>query len=238
MKFTMKNKKAIVVISIVAIMFIVGAVIGFTNFSKAKVAKIDENSFKNLIEAEYSVAMQDVKLDEDKGIAKVNIVSNMTKEQMIDLTKKIYQTTASAQEKLSEVEVYFFDKDYNEFPGFYVEGLNNKSIVNVEKNELKFFTYSTVPTVEKNVNATKNWVVNEIEDREGTAHISLALDNKSSGDAVIAQAKGLTELINSLNPDKEIKVAEYSINPDEANGFAYNTGYDTVLATIEKTSLK
>ncbi len=234
-----KNKKVLSGILLLAIMFVVGAIVGITNLKKSTKTKIDDKSFINLIDAKYDVYKQEVKLEGDKVIAKVNIVSkDLTKEKMLDLTKKIYETTSSAKGEMTNVEVYFLNKNCKEFPSFYSSGLTNKTTIDSEKNEFKFFTYNTIPTIEKNVNATKNWSINKIETKKETAYINLALDNKSKGDAIVAQVKGLSEMINKLNPDKKIKVLEYSINPNEANGFAYNTGYDTILALFEKIPLK
>lgn len=234
-----KNKKVLSGILLLAIMFVAGAIVGITNLKKSTKTKIDDKSFINLIDAKYDVSKQEVKLEDDKAIVKVNIVSkDLTKEKMLDLTKKIYKTTSAAKGKVTNVEVYFLNKDYKEFPGFYGNSLMNKANVDVEKNELKFFTYSTIPTIEKNVNATKNWSINKIETKKGTTYINLALDNKSKGDAVVSQVKGLTEMISKLNPDKKIEVAEYIVNPNEDNGFAYNTKYNNILASFEKISLK
>ncbi|MFJ8531100.1 hypothetical protein [Bacillus sp. NPDC094106] len=227
--FDIKNKKVLIGM-IGVIVLLIGMIIGgVMMLFKEKSVNSTSLSFDNLIKVEYKVANKEIL----KNAVKLVITSDkLNEEDMKELTDKVRQLTHK------NVELYFFDnKEKRDIPKeFYVDGLKNKAIAN--DKHLQFYTFNSIPTVDKNMNATKDWKINKAEMKDGILHVETSIKSNKEQEDIVAQLKGLQDMSQKLNADKNVKDIEFTVNAGISNTYQYNTRFSTVLATVTQYDYK
>ncbi|AFV21846.1 MULTISPECIES: hypothetical protein [Bacillus] len=227
--FDLKNKKVLFGM-IGVVVLLIGAIIGGVMFLfKEKPVDLKEVSFDNLIKVEYQVINKEF----SKNDVKLVIGSTKLKdEDMKDLTDKVQALTHK------NVELFFFDnKEKRDVPKeFYVDGLKNKTIA-TEKH-LEFLVFNSIPTVDKNMNATKDWKISKADMKDGLLYVNTSIKGNKKQEDIVAQLKGLQDMVQKLNADKNVKDVEFTVNAGISNTYKYNTKFSTVLATATQYNYK
>lgn len=239
-----KNKKFVVILIVLAVLFVGGLSIGvFTSKNNSKNVQVvsienDKGYDKLITDVNYEIPKKEIAKSNDKIIAKFNILSkDITVDQAKNLAKKIYETTISKQKGLNIVEVAVFNNGGSEFiSDFYSDGLSYKFIYDKDYNTATSYSYDKV-SVKENLTKTE-WTINDIYDADGgIVKIDIAVTDGASKEDVMAQSKGLIKQIQSMNSDKKIEVAQANISTGTNVGFVYNTKFVDVIATTEKSTI-
>lgn len=239
-----KNKKAVVVAIVLAVLFVggigIGVVSSLNNHKNIPVVDIENDTeYDTLIaDIEYQVPKKELIKDNDKIIAKFNIVSkDINSDNVKEISKKFYELTLSKQKGLDGVEVSVYDEGGNEISDeFYADGLGYKVVYDHSYNSVTLYDYDEV-SVEKSVTKT-DWTINDVHEEDGNiVKIDIAMADGVSKEDVMAQSKGLIDQIQTLNPDKQIEVAEANISTSSDTGFAYNTKFADIIVTTQKSNI-
>lgn len=227
--FDVKNKKVLIGM-ICVVTLLIGAIIGGVMFLyKGKPVDVKSLSFEKLIQVEYQVVNKEL----TKNEVKLVIASTKLKdEDMKDLTDKVQELTHK------KVELFFFDKNNKQDvpKEFYVDGLKNKTIAT--EKDLEFLVFNSIPTVDKNMNATKDWKINKADMKDGLLYVNASIKGNKKQEDIVAQLKGLQDMVQKLNADKDVKDVEFTVDAGISNTYKYNTKFSTVLATVTQYDYK
>jgi hypothetical protein len=239
------NKKVIIGAIVFAVLLIGGIGIGVaksggaTASTPVSIAK-DTSYDKLLSGVDYKIPKKDIVKTDKKVDAKFNVVSkDLTADQTKDLAKKIYENTVSKQKGLTSVEVYVFDKDEkaSDFVNeFYADGLKFKAVYDKEFNTLTFSTFNNVPNVTANVTKAQ-YAINDVKDVEGVVKVDIAMTDGLKNEDVMAETKGLLDQIKAQNPSKKVDVQEATITGTTTSGWEYNTKFNDIISTTEKSTI-
>lgn len=240
-----KDKRVIIGAIVLAVLFIGGIGIGIYKSGGANastpVSIAQDTSYDKLLSGvDYKIPKKDIVKVDNKVEAKFNVVSkDLTADQSKDLAKKIYENTVSKQKGLTSVEVYVFDKDEktSDFVNdFYADGLKYKAVYDKEFNTVTFSTFNNVPNVTANANKAQ-YAINDVKETDGVVKVDIAMTDGLKNEDVMAETKGLLDQIKAENPSKKVDVEEANVTGSTTNGWSYNTKFNDILSTTEKSTI-
>lgn len=230
-----KGKKAGVYAIGLAVLVALGAGAGLLLGNKTKDAVISKENLAGLTTTNYTVEALNESKDGKK--LEVAIKGDFAEKDLEDLAKALKEKHAVAKWKSEEIAVNVFAKDSKttEKSDFFVEGLTNRIVVNVEKAKADISSYSNVPAVEK-TDALVDYSKGEVQANDGNVILTLDMDVAKDEEKivdVVQQLKTFAILFRETNSDKEIKSVELHVNPnDNELKYNFNTNFENILEVI------
>lgn len=214
-------KKRLVVLSIFLI-----TVFLFVGCSK----KVKVDKLSKLINKEVVV------VSEDKENLSLNIIGDITSDEIKPIIEKIYQTSLMNKWKAETISINIIKDETSEDIGFYKDGLMSKIIIEKEKRFANVWTYDKKPSVPNTMNETL-YSVNDAVVENGVLSVKLNIAEKDLS-KVSQQINFLSSELKELNSDKEINEIIFEVNPNEESGFKFSTEYSDILSQKETIRLE
>lgn len=223
------NKKKWGILSLVIILLVgILSYFIFKEPSNKVEAELDIN--KILTGVKYEADL----VEEDGELYVIVVGKDLTQEDTVTLADEIKESEGK------ELTVYTFDKspETKERPDFYADNLifETNSLPN-DAYEIKQFL--SLPTVEANVEAVKDWQIDAEEsyiDKDGVLQAFTSVPTSAKEEDTVALLKGLDGMVGELN-DKEFKAVQFNVKSG-LRQYTYHTKYNDVLAQTFNLQMK
>lgn len=230
-----KGKKAGVFAIGLAILVVLGVVAGTLMGGKTKDVVLSKENLTGLVDTAYTVETLNESKDGKK--LEVTVKGDFEQTDLEKLAKELNEKQKISNWGKQKITVNVFAKDAKstEKNDFFVEGLTNRVVINVEKSKADISSYSNVPAVEKTDNIVE-YSKGEIQANDGNLVLSLDMDLPKDDDKIVEvaqQLKTFTILFRETNSDKEIKSVELNVNPNHnEKKYNFNTNFENIIEVV------
>ena len=226
MKSLVKNKVFLIAISVV-IVAIIGSVIGLT-MGKSSV-KINPEKLNGLIKAEYNTSITS---ETDKKLG-LNVTGNLSDKDKDSLIKELFNAGKNWNKETVEVNFFNSKEEVKPVDKFYVEGLQNQTILDYKTNVAKVGSFETLPKIDK-AKTLSDYNKGNVSYKDGNLTIGLDMAVKDETIDVVSQAKAFIIMFRDVNKDKDISNVLLEINHNsKEKGYSYSTEYENILKNIK-----
>lgn len=231
-----KSKKAGVFAIGLAVLVVLGMVVGTLMGDKTKDVVLSKENLTGLVDKAYTV--ETLNQSNDGKQLELTIKGDLEKSDLENLIKSLNEKNKLSGWNKEQIAINVFanDAEKTEKTDFYVEGLINRVFLNVEKSKADISTYTNVPAVEK-TDTLVEYSKGDLKANDGNLVLSLDMALSKDEDNVadvVQQLKTFSILFRETNSDKDIKSIELNVNPnDNERKYNFNTNFENIVEVID-----